>query len=121
MHELSLAESTLELALRHARQAGAARVTRLHLVVGEFTPLEQSSLDFYWDRITRGTSAAGSRVSIQRVPARMACVDCGGSIDPATEAWSCPACGSGRLRLTSGDECFLESIDVEGEAHEPSG
>ena len=116
MHELSLPESTLELALRHARQAGAARVIGLHLVVGEFTPLEESSLSFYWDRITRGTTAAGSQVRVRRVPASMACVDCGASIDPATETWSCPACGSSRLRLTSGDECFLESIDVEGEA-----
>jgi hydrogenase nickel incorporation protein HypA/HybF len=115
VHELSLAESTLELALRHARDAGAVRVTGLHLVVGEFTPFEESSLDFYWDRITRGTSAAGSRVTVRRVPARLGCIDCGGSIDPATETWTCPACGSRRLRLTSGDECFLESIDVEGE------
>ncbi|HKY83221.1 MAG TPA: hydrogenase maturation nickel metallochaperone HypA [Anaerolineales bacterium] len=115
MHELSLAESTLELALRHAQGAGATRVTGLHLVVGEFTPLEESSLTFYWDRITRGTSASGSRVSIRRVPARMACVDCGRALDPVTETWCCPTCGSGRLRLTSGDECYLESIDVEGE------
>ena len=113
MHELSLAESTLELALRHARQAGAARVTGLHLVVGEFTPFEESSLAFYWDRITRGTPAAGSRVRVRRIPAHLGCVDCGASIDLAMEAWTCPACGSGRLRLTSGDECFLEAIDVE--------
>ena len=116
MHELSLAESTLELALRHAQGAGATRVTGLQLVVGEFTPLEESSLSFYWDRITRGTPAAGSRVSVRHVPARLSCVDCGGSIDPATETWSCPTCGSLRLRLTSGDECYLESIEVEGEA-----
>ncbi len=116
MHELSLAESTLELALRHAREAGATRVTKLHLVVGEFTPLEESSLTFYWDRITDGTPAAGSRVSIRHVPARLSCVDCGRAIDPVSETWCCPTCGSGRLRLTSGDECYLESIDVEGEA-----
>src|SRR3972149_7404708 len=77
VHELSFAESTLELALRHARKAGAGRVVGLHLVVGELTPLEPTSLDFYWERITKGTPADGSRVTVRRVPAQLACVDCG--------------------------------------------
>ena len=114
MHELSFAESTLELALRHAREAGAGRVVGLHLVVGELTPLEPTSLEFYWERITKGTPAAGSRVTVRRVPAQLACVDCGAPCDARDETWVCQACGSARLRMTSGDECFLESIDVEG-------
>jgi hydrogenase nickel incorporation protein HypA/HybF len=114
VHELSFAESTLDLALRHASQAGASRVVALHLVVGEFTPLEPASLSFYWDRITKGTPADGSHVDVRRVPAQMACADCRAACDPADETWRCPACGSSRLRLTSGDECYLESIDVEG-------
>jgi hydrogenase nickel incorporation protein HypA/HybF len=114
MHELSFAESTLELALRHARQAGAQRVVALHLVVGEFTALEPASLEFYWDRLTRDTPAAGSTVSVRRVPAQLACAACGAACDPRDETWVCPSCGSPRLRMTSGDECYLESIDVEG-------
>lgn len=34
MHELSVTESILEIALRHAQQAGATRVTNLYLNVG---------------------------------------------------------------------------------------
>ncbi|HMK08768.1 MAG TPA: hydrogenase maturation nickel metallochaperone HypA [Anaerolineales bacterium] len=116
MHELSFAESTLELALRHAQQAGAQRVVGLHLVVGEFTLLEPTSLDFYWERITQGTPADGSRITVRRVPAQLACSDCGRACDPHDESWACRTCGSSRLRLTSGDECYLEAIDVEGPA-----
>ena len=113
MHELSFAESTLELALRHAREAGAGRVVGLHLVVGELTPLEPASLEFYWERITKGTPADGSRVEVRRVPAQLGCADCGAPCDAHDETWVCRACGSSRLRMTSGDECFLESIDVD--------
>jgi hydrogenase nickel incorporation protein HypA/HybF len=114
VHELSFAESTLELALRHARQAGAQRVVALHLVLGEFTAVEPASLEFYWERITKDTPADGSRVSVRRVPAQLACGDCASACDPRDETWVCPVCGSSRLRMTSGDECYLESIDVEG-------
>jgi hydrogenase nickel incorporation protein HypA/HybF len=113
VHELSFAESTLELALRHAREAGAQRVVGLHLVVGEFTMLEPASLEFYWSQVTRGTPADGSAVTVRRVPAQLACAECGAVGDPHDENWHCRACGSPRLRLTAGDECYLESIDVE--------
>jgi hydrogenase nickel incorporation protein HypA/HybF len=116
VHELSFAESTLELALRHARAAGAQRIVALHLVVGEFTALEPASLQFYWERITRDTPADGSRVDVRRIPAQLACLDCGAACDPREETWSCRSCGSPRLKMTSGDECYLESIDVEGAA-----
>lgn len=116
MHELSLAERTLELALRHAQEAGAERVVGLHLVVGEFTPLEPESLEFYWDRIARGTAADGARVTVRRIPAQLACSECGATSNPHEETWRCRSCGSPRLRLTSGDECYLEAIDVEGRA-----
>lgn len=114
MHELSFAESTLELALRHAREAGADRVIGLHLVVGELTPLEPASLEFYWERITKGTLADGSRVEVRRIPAQLGCADCGAPCDAHDETWVCRVCGSSQLRMTAGDECFLESIDVEG-------
>jgi hydrogenase nickel incorporation protein HypA/HybF len=113
VHELSFAESTLELTLRRAREAGAARVVALYLVVGEFTPLEPASLEFYWDQITKGTPADGSRVTVRRVPAQLTCTDCGADFDGRDETWVCQACGSSRLRMTRGDECYLEAIDVE--------
>ena len=121
MHELSFAESTLELALRHAREAGAGRVVGLHLVVGEFTPLEPTSLEFYWEQITKGTPADGSHVTVRRVAAQLTCADCGATCDARDETWVCRGCGSSRLRMTSGDECFLESIDVEGAARSSPG
>jgi len=113
VHELSLAEGTLELALRHARRAGARRVVALHLVAGEFTPLDPTSLEFYWDFVARGTPAEGARLRVRRIPARLTCLDCGAD---AGDDWRCAACGGSRLRLAAGDECYLEAIDVEGEA-----
>ena len=113
MHELSLAQHLLDLALEHAGRAGAQRVTHLHLVVGELAPLEESSLGFYWDQVTLDTPAEGSSVHVRKLPMQLACLDCQGTFEPAGATWSCPACGSERVRLQGGDECYLEAIDVE--------
>jgi hydrogenase nickel incorporation protein HypA/HybF len=113
MHELSLAEGALDVALRHARRAGAARVVALQFVVGEFTMFEETSLGFYWERVSEGTEAAGSEIRVRRVPARFVCTSCEAEFEPEGETWHCPHCHSAGIRMTSGDECYLESIDVE--------
>lgn len=113
MHELSLAQHLLSLALEQAHQSGALRITGLYLVVGELAPLEETSLSFYWEHVTLETPAAGSQVHVRRLPMQMRCLDCGRSFQPGGETWSCPGCGGERVRLQGGDECYLEAIDVE--------
>ena len=57
MHELSVTESLLEIALRHAQQAGATRVTGLHLVIGQLSSIVDDSVQFYWDFVSKDTIA----------------------------------------------------------------
>ena len=113
MHELSLAQHLLALALERAHQSGAQRVVGLHLAVGELAPLEEASLSFYWEHVSQATPAAGSVVHVRRLPLNMVCLDCGRSFRPGGETWACPDCRSERVRLQGGDESFLEAIDVE--------
>ena len=40
MHELTITESLLEIALRHAREAGATKITDLYLVIGQLSVQE---------------------------------------------------------------------------------
>ena len=37
MHELAVTESILQIATRHAREAGASRITNLYLVIGQYS------------------------------------------------------------------------------------
>ncbi|MGD8998651.1 MAG: hydrogenase maturation nickel metallochaperone HypA, partial [Anaerolineae bacterium] len=67
MHELSVTESLLEIALRHAARAGAARITRLNIVVGELSSIVDESVQFYWDIVSRGTMAEGAELHFERV------------------------------------------------------
>ena len=118
VHELSITQSLLELALQHAEVAGARRVTDLNLVIGDLASVLDECVQFYWDMLSEGSIAAGSRLHFRRVRVQMHCQDCGANCDLAG---ACPRCGGARLQVTAGDELYLDSIDIEQEPVTASG
>jgi hydrogenase nickel incorporation protein HypA/HybF len=119
MHELFVTESILEIALRHGRAAGATAVTDLYLVVGELSSIVDDSVQFYWDIVSEGTPAAGSRLHFRRTPGLLGCRACGHAYSPRDDL-PCPACGGIEIDVMAGEEFYLESIEVETTAdHRP--
>jgi hydrogenase nickel incorporation protein HypA/HybF len=113
LHELPVTESILEIALRHAQEAGAKRITDLNLVIGQFSTLVDDSIQFYWDIIAKDTPAEGAHLHFRRIPAEFLCLDCGERYNPGEEILACPKCQSLRVKVVAGDEFRLDSIDVE--------
>jgi hydrogenase nickel incorporation protein HypA/HybF len=107
-------ESLLEIALRHAREAEAVRISDLYLVIGELSSVIDDSVQFYWDIVSEGTLAEGATLHFRRIPAEMACQDCAESYDPKVDL-TCPACGSSNVRVVSGQEFYLEAIEVSSD------
>jgi hydrogenase nickel incorporation protein HypA/HybF len=113
MHEMAITEHMLATALRHAEQAGAARITRLNVVVGEMSSVVDDSVQFYWDFVAKGTIAEGAVLHFERIPARLACRDCGAGFGMRGFAGQCPACQGTNIHVVAGDEFQLQSIEVE--------
>jgi hydrogenase nickel incorporation protein HypA/HybF len=113
MHELSVTESLLEIALRHGQGAHARRITDLYLVVGQLSSIIDDSVQFYWDFVARDTLAEGSALHFRRIPAAFKCLECGQQYAPGEADFACPGCGSQRVRVAAGEEFYLESIGVE--------
>jgi hydrogenase nickel incorporation protein HypA/HybF len=118
MHELSVTESILKIAIRHGEAAKAQRVTDLYLVIGQLSSIVDDSVQFYWDIISKDTIAEGSRLHFRRVPVEMACLHCDQHYAPDREDFACPTCASTNVRVVSGEEFFVEAIDIEtSDAH----
>lgn len=113
MHELPVAQSILDIAIRHAEQACATRVTDLYLVIGELSSIVDESIQFYWDIISRGTMTEGATLHFERIPLQMVCFDCGEPYHPAPGTLACPSCGGDRVHVAGGDEFRLDAIDIE--------
>ncbi len=113
MHELPITEGLLNLALKHANEAGVTRITQLNLVIGQLASVVDDSVQFYWDIVSKGTIAEGARLEFRRVPAVLRCWNCTAEFTPDGRDYLCPQCGSARVKVIAGDEFLLESIDVE--------
>lgn len=113
MHELSVTENVIEIATRHARQADAQRIVRIHLVVGELSSIVDDSVQFYFDFLSRDTLAAGAELVFQRLPVTVRCAACRHEWQPDGADWTCPRCGEARAQVVAGREFYVDSIEVE--------
>ena len=113
MHELSVTESILEIAVRHARTAQATRITDLYLVIGQLSSIVDDSVQFYWELLSRNSLAEGSQLHFRRIPTELLCQSCGHRYPPARDDFACPACGGMSIKVVAGEEFYLESIEVE--------
>ena len=113
MHELSVTQSLLDLSMRHAEEARARRVTGLNLTIGALSSFVDESIQFYWEILSRGTICEGAHLNFHRLPAGLLCLDCGKSYTMNSELHPCPECHSSQIKITSGDDFRLDSIDVE--------
>jgi hydrogenase nickel incorporation protein HypA/HybF len=113
MHELAVTESILNIAQKHASQAGAKKVTDINIVIGKFSGIVDDSVQFYWDIISKHTICENSRLHFEKKPARFLCQDCNFEFEFTDEVTPCPNCSSVRVKLIAGEEFWLDSIEIE--------
>ena len=113
MHELTITQSMLNLALEHGQRAGAKRITHINLVVGQISGVVDDSVQFYFDLLSKETLAEGAQLVIRKQPALFRCGACGHEFPLQDRNWICPACQALGGEVISGREFFMESIEVE--------
>ncbi|RLC87318.1 MAG: hydrogenase maturation nickel metallochaperone HypA [Chloroflexi bacterium] len=113
MHELAVTQSMLDLALEYAGRAGAQRITRINLVVGELSGIVDDCVQFYFDFVSKGTLAEGAQLAFERQPARLRCRACGHEFTLQDGNWACPVCQAQGGEIIAGREFYMESIEVE--------
>ncbi len=113
MHELSVTESVLEIACKHAKKAQASKVTDIYLVIGKLSSIVDDSIKFYWNVISKDTLCEEAKLHFKRLPAKLLCLDCEKQYTLDHDLTPCPNCNSARVRVLSGDEFHLESIEIQ--------
>ena len=113
MHEMSIAQSVLDIVLQESRNHQVKRVLSVALRVGELSAVETESLKVCFDLLTKGTLAEGARLNIERVQVTCRCRECGSDFTVNELTFSCPSCGSGGLKMLSGRELSVDSFEAE--------
>jgi len=113
MHELAITQSMLDLVLGQAEKAGARRVGRINLVIGEMTGVVEDCVQFYFGFLSRGTIADGASLAFSVVSTKARCQNCGRLFEVKEFDWTCPHCRGNNMEIIAGKELFVESIEVE--------
>jgi hydrogenase nickel incorporation protein HypA/HybF len=113
MHEQSIVESLLTLALENAEKAHARKIVGINLVVGDFTGVVDDAVDFYFGFLSKGTIAAGAKIRYTHVPAQLRCRDCDLLFPLQKRDYHCPKCDGKRVEIVGGRELYIEDMEVE--------
>lgn len=113
MHEMSLAESVLQLIEDSAKTNGFTRVRTVWLEIGQLAGVEAEAMRFCFDAVTRGSIAEGAALEIIAAPGSGRCADCGRTVAVAARYEPCPACGGYAVQVAGGAEMRVRELDVE--------
>lgn len=113
MHELAVTQSILEYSLKEAEKRKAAKLKAIRLRMGPFTGLYPECIQMYLDVLAEGTIAEGARIEAEVLPLRVLCRDCEKESEITRKRIACPHCGSLRLKILSGKEFMIYSLEVE--------
>jgi hydrogenase nickel incorporation protein HypA/HybF len=72
-----------------------------------------SALTFGFELVAEGTPVEGAELELENVPATGLCSDCGVESRLQSFPLQCGVCGGFDLELLSGEELFVESLELE--------
>jgi hydrogenase nickel incorporation protein HypA/HybF len=110
MHELSIADALVEIAVRHA---GDRRVTRVEVRVGHLRQVVPSALELAFELVAHGTPVDGAELVLEHVSAAGRCPVCGAESELDGFPLACAACGSLDVEVIRGEELQVEWLEVE--------
>ena len=112
MHEATLAENILNIALDAARQNHATKIFKVGLTLGELAGVEIEALRLSFDVLKKNSPADTAELVINRVPISVTCNKCGKVFKLERYNFFCPEC-DGVLILQSGRELLVDFVDCE--------
>ncbi|MCX7983617.1 MAG: hydrogenase maturation nickel metallochaperone HypA [Bacteroidetes bacterium] len=112
MHELSIAQSVVEIVTNTVRQENLHRVLVIRMKVGAMVGVVIDSLKFSFQAITVGTPLEQAQLTIEAVPFQIQCTTCGRVSKIDDGVVQCPLCNSFETCVVSGNELTVTAIEI---------
>lgn len=112
MHEMSIAQSILDIVREEMARHQVRKVEAINLVVGALSAVVPTSLTFCFDVLTEGTDLAETALNIRVVPLTYRCMDCDRQFTTEQLTFECPHCGGDAPLLVAGKELTIENLEV---------
>jgi hydrogenase nickel incorporation protein HypA/HybF len=113
MHEMSLAESALQIIVQAGREQAFTRVKTVWLEIGRLACVEPDAMRFCFESVVAGTLAEGAKLEIIESMGQGICEECHKEVKLEALYEACPHCGGYRVRVTGGDAMRVHELEVE--------
>lgn len=112
MHELSIAQALIEQ-LEAIAKKEQARITAITISIGSFSGVDADALDQAFLIATDDTLLSGTKLNINRIPAKIVCHSCKKESLLEFPLLECHHCGSLDCEMTAGRDMLLQSVELE--------
>lgn len=113
MHEMSIAEGIVDIALQTLAANNGTIIHAIQLRLGVMSGVEPEALQFCFAAVTKHTAAAEAVLQIEMIPLRGKCLDCDCEFSVADYVFKCPHCESLAIQTITGRELQVASIDMD--------
>ncbi len=113
MHEGSIAQNLLAIAIEKAEEYKANTITLIRVKVGEFTGVNQSALEFAFNNFSQGTMAEKASLKIISSPLLGKCRNCNEVFKIKKDNFKCTKCHNLEIEIISGEDLYIEDIEIE--------
>ncbi|MBA4348485.1 MAG: hydrogenase maturation nickel metallochaperone HypA [Thermodesulfovibrio sp.] len=113
MHEVSIAQSLLEIAINNCKNNGFSRIGNIKVLIGKASGVMPDALFFAFDGLKADTIASEATLEIEEVPVSGFCNLC--NKDFTTDEkfiLACPHCDGLSYTLNSGRELNITEMEV---------
>lgn len=113
MYEFSLTNSVNDAIQRLCRASGWSKINRVLIKIGGMRKVNPELMAFIFAALSKDTPAEGAVLSVMLLPVTFKCYSCNRTGISEDTEFLCPYCGSKNVKLLSGLELAIESIEVE--------
>jgi hydrogenase nickel incorporation protein HypA/HybF len=113
MHELSICQSLIQQVENIAQQRNAHTVSLIVIGIGPLSGVEAQLLKNAYPIASAGTIADQAELTINTIPLKVKCNQCGKESEARPNKLNCRHCGNWQTQLLSGDELMLLSVELE--------
>lgn len=112
MHETDMTKALILTLKDWWEREDCPAIARVHLIVGQFTCVEPTSLHFAFEVQTRHTFLEGAELVIQETPLIAYCHTCEREYTPAIGIqYACPTCYAPMEDIRSGRELKIDRVE----------
>lgn len=114
MHELGIMTGVLDAASQVAHEAGATRLLKVSLSIGEMTEAIEDALVFAFEALVENDPfLKDAQLEVNMIRPKSRCLECGAEFEHDRFHMFCPECDSFATELLAGRELQIDSIEVD--------